>query len=192
MKRFKNSNSKKFYQVKIADKLTRGRWVEFESTDRAMAEQVLSKLLKSDWYLKDKERYFIYIGTSNPLNSKMKRHLKQDIKGFKKIEAQARSMRKEDVRTLSKKNSHGIPTSRHPKPGKMPVEIYGKTSRIEMQKTSGQYKGQHFYHNFSIKPSQYGIPSGTILKFPDGRTFKVTTRSVLISGKKDIWKHFQQ
>jgi hypothetical protein len=166
----------------------------------------------------------------NKLCKKIKKHLRHDIKGFRKIEGQARRMRAEDVRELKKKNPFENPLSKatttktlarlarynriksekikrllrkldviqksklfksvSSNPLKSPLIIYGKTHRIEMQKTCGPYKGQHFYHNFSTKPLQYGVPSGTVLKFPDGNSFRVTTKSVLLSGKKDLWKKF--
>jgi hypothetical protein len=72
-----------------------------------------------------------------------------------------------------------------------PIIIYDKTESITMQKGRGPYKGQRFIHNFSTKPTQYGIPAGTVVKYPDGRTFRLTTRSVMLSGKNHLWKKFK-
>jgi hypothetical protein len=71
-----------------------------------------------------------------------------------------------------------------------PVKIYGQTEKIFMKKTAGPYKGQKFVHDFKGGVRQIGMPRGTVVKFPDGRTARLTTRSVLLDGKKDLWRNF--
>jgi hypothetical protein len=70
------------------------------------------------------------------------------------------------------------------------VKIYGQTEKIFMKKTAGPYKGQKFVHDFKGGVRQIGMPRGTVVKFPDGRTARLTTRSVLLDGKKDLWRNF--
>jgi hypothetical protein len=71
-----------------------------------------------------------------------------------------------------------------------PVKIYGQTEKIFMKKTAGPYKGQKFVHDFKGGVRQIGLPRGTKVQFPDGRTARLTTRSVLLDGKKDLWRNF--
>ena len=71
-----------------------------------------------------------------------------------------------------------------------PVKIYGQTEKIFMKKTAGPYKGQKFVHDFKGGVRQIGLPHGTKVQFPDGRTARLTTRSVLLDGKKDLWRNF--
>jgi hypothetical protein len=73
--------------------------------------------------------------------------------------------------------------------GEMPL-IYGKTERIEMTRTSGKYKGQPFYHKFTSKTKQYGIPGGTRLVLPSGRTKKLNSRGVLLVSDKDLYGEY--
>lgn len=73
---------------------------------------------------------------------------------------------------------------------KSPVHIYGETEKIFMRKTRGPYKGKRFVHDFKKGVEQVGFPRGTVLKTPDGKMFRVTTRSVMLTGKKDLWKRF--
>jgi hypothetical protein len=74
--------------------------------------------------------------------------------------------------------------------GKSAVKIYGHTEKIFMQKTGGPYKGQRFVHDFKPGVQQVGLPRNTAVRTPDGRTFRLTTRSVVLTGKKDIWRNF--
>ena len=71
-----------------------------------------------------------------------------------------------------------------------PVKIYGQTEKIFMKKTAGPYKGQKFVHDFKGGVRQIGLPRGTKVQFPDGRSARLTTRSVLLDGKKDLWRNF--
>ena len=71
-----------------------------------------------------------------------------------------------------------------------PVKIYGQTEKIFMKKTAGPYKGQKFVHDFKGGVRQIGMPRGTVVRFPDGRTARLTTRSVLLDGKKALWRNF--
>jgi hypothetical protein len=75
-------------------------------------------------------------------------------------------------------------------PCKGPTKIYGRTEKIFMTKTSGPYKGQKFVHAFRPGVEQIGFPRGTVVTFPGGTSKKLTTRSVLMTGKKDIWGNF--
>lgn len=70
------------------------------------------------------------------------------------------------------------------------THIYGKTEKIFMKKTRGPYKGQHFVHDFKPGVEQIGLPRGTVLQLPSGKTYRLSTRSVLLTGKKDIWRRF--
>lgn len=71
-----------------------------------------------------------------------------------------------------------------------PVKIYGRTEKIFMKKTSGPYKGQRFVHDFKGGVEQHGFPRGTVVQCPNGKSFKLTTRSVILTGKKDLWRNF--
>lgn len=71
-----------------------------------------------------------------------------------------------------------------------PVKIYGQTKKIFMRKTEGPYKGQNFVHDFKPGVQQVGFPRGTVIRSPDGRSFRMTTRSVILTGKKDLWRNF--
>ena len=73
--------------------------------------------------------------------------------------------------------------------GEMPL-IYGDTERIEMTRTSGKYKGQPFYHKFTSKTKQYGIPTGTKLLLPSGRTKRLNSRGVLLTSEKDLYGEY--
>lgn len=75
--------------------------------------------------------------------------------------------------------------------GRSPVHIYGQTEKIFMRKTRGPYKGQRFVHDFKGGVEQVGFPRGTVIQSPDGKSFKLTTRSVMLTGKKDLWRNFQ-
>lgn len=70
------------------------------------------------------------------------------------------------------------------------VKIYGQTEKIFMRKTQGPYKGQRFVHDFKRGVQQIGFPRGTIIQTPDGKTSRLTTRSVLLTGKKDLYRNF--
>ena len=74
--------------------------------------------------------------------------------------------------------------------GKSPVKIYGRTEKIFMQKTEGPYKGQHFVHHFKGGVQQTGLPAGSIVKTPDGKAWRATTRTVLLHGSKNLWRNF--
>jgi hypothetical protein len=88
-------------------------------------------------------------------------------------------------------NSIGAkPRRKNPVRKNGPVKIYGQTEKIFMKKTAGPYKGQKFVHDFKGGVRQIGMPRGTVVKFPDGRTARLTTRSVLLDGKKDLWRNF--
>jgi hypothetical protein len=80
--------------------------------------------------------------------------------------------------------------SRRRNPASGPTRIYGRTEKIFMTKTEGKYKGQRFVHSFKPGVEQIGLPRGTVLKFPGGKTSRVTTKSVLMTGKKDIWGNY--
>lgn len=76
-------------------------------------------------------------------------------------------------------------------PGKnSPVRIYGQTEKIFMKKTQGPYKGQRFVHDFKGGVTQTGLPRGTVITFPDGKSVRCTTRAVILDGKKDLWRNF--
>jgi hypothetical protein len=177
-----------------------------------------------------------WLRLANPVCSKMKKHLRHDIKDFRAIEKKVRGMRREDERTVrgnpvfplpsrwkyfgtyktdieAKRAAYRIRKKIRNSQTKMdristgdwglsyriiksnppfkPIVIYDKTESITMQKGRGPYKGQRFYHNFTTKPTQYGIPAGTVVTYPDGRTFRASTRSVLLSGKNHLWKKFK-
>lgn len=80
--------------------------------------------------------------------------------------------------------------SRGKNPRRGPVKIYGKTEKIFMEKTTGPYKGEKFVHDFKGGVEQYGFPRGSVITTPDGKAHRLTTRSVLLTGPKDIWRHF--
>lgn len=80
--------------------------------------------------------------------------------------------------------------SRRQNPAHGPTKIYGRTEKIYMTKTDGPYKGQRFVHSFKPGVEQIGLPRGTKLTYPGGRSERVTTRSVLMTGKKDIWGNY--
>lgn len=71
-----------------------------------------------------------------------------------------------------------------------PTKIYGRTEKIFMTKTEGPYKGERFVHTFKPGVEQHGLPRGTVLTFPGGEKTRLTTKSVLMTGKKDIWGNF--
>lgn len=77
-----------------------------------------------------------------------------------------------------------------PRGGQGPVEIYGKTEKIFMQKTGGPYKGQKFVHTFKPGVKQIGLPARTVIQTPDGQTASLPKRAVLLQGKKDVWRNF--
>ena len=79
---------------------------------------------------------------------------------------------------------------RNPPRGDGPVQIYGQTQKIFMRKTEGPYKGQRFVHDFKPGVKQMGLPRGTVIQTPDGRTFRASTRIVALHGKKDLWRNF--
>lgn len=72
-----------------------------------------------------------------------------------------------------------------------PVQIYGRTEKIFMQKTDGPYKGQKFVHSFKPGVRQIGLPARTVIKTPDGTTAAIPKRAVLLQGKADLWRNFQ-
>ncbi len=83
------------------------------------------------------------------------------------------------------------PRQNPPHGGKGPVEIYGQTEKIFMKKTGGPYKGQKFVHTFKRGVKQIGLPAKTVIQTPDGQTTQIPKRTVLLQGKKDIWRNFQ-
>jgi hypothetical protein len=101
---------------------------------------------------------------------------------------------RERIRQILNRGVHASQTAmiRHRlgNPASGPTKIYGLTEKIFMTKTSGPYKGKAFVHTFKPGVSQIGLPKGTILTYPGGKTSKITTRSVLMTGKKDIWGNF--
>lgn len=84
-----------------------------------------------------------------------------------------------------------LPRENPPTSDKSPVHIYGETEKIYMKKTRGPYKGKHFVHDFKPGVEQIGFPRNTVIRSPDGRVFKLPKRTVLLRGKKDLWKKFQ-
>lgn len=91
---------------------------------------------------------------------------------------------------LSEGRKKNYPRKSNPLQRNGPVKIYGQTEKIFMKKTAGPYKGQKFVHDFKGGVRQIGLPRGTKVQFPDGRTARLTTRSVLLDGKKDLWRNF--
>ena len=86
-------------------------------------------------------------------------------------------------------NPSGSPLAINPADEEMP-QIYGKTSRIEMTRTRGRYKGQRFFHNFGPEVAQYGVPEGATLVLPSGRQITLSRRTVLLAGKRGLWGHY--
>lgn len=80
--------------------------------------------------------------------------------------------------------------NRNPVTNRGKVHIYGQTEKIFMRKTRGPYKGQRFVHDFKKGVEQVGFPRGTVIQTPDGKTCRLTTRSVLLTGKKDLYRNF--
>jgi hypothetical protein len=68
--------------------------------------------------------------------------------------------------------------------------IYGATTRIEMKRTHGKYRGEKFYHHFGSGVAQHGLPEGTEIRLPSGRRFQLPRRSVLLTGPKGLWGHY--
>jgi hypothetical protein len=91
---------------------------------------------------------------------------------------------------LSEGRKKNYPRKSNPLQRNGPVKIYGQTEKIFMKKTAGPYKGQKFVHDFKGGVRQIGLPRGTKVQFPDGRSARLTTRSVLLDGKKDLWRNF--
>ena len=73
----------------------------------------------------------------------------------------------------------------------MPL-IYPKTTRIEMNRGHGRFKGSPFYHNFSktTPVAQHGLPAGAEVRLPSGRRFTLPSRGVLLHGPKPLWGKF--
>lgn len=68
--------------------------------------------------------------------------------------------------------------------------LYASTHSITMRKgKDSAYPGQNFEHTFSKSNpvENFGIPAGTTIILPSGWRTRVTTKSVLLTGKKDIW-----
>lgn len=85
-------------------------------------------------------------------------------------------------------NPHGRAVRRS---GNSPVQIYGRTEKIFMQKTDGPYRGQKFVHSFRPGVRQIGLPARTVIQTPDGGTTAIPKRAVLLQGKSDLWRNFQ-
>lgn len=84
-----------------------------------------------------------------------------------------------------------LPKVNPPHGANAPVQIYGRTEKIFMQKTDGPYKGQKFVHSFRPGVRQIGLPARTVIQTPDGNTAAIPKRAVLLQGKGDLWRNFQ-
>jgi len=60
--------------------------------------------------------------------------------------------------------------------------MYGRITRIEGTRTTGEYKGQRFYHDFKDKVQAWAVPAGARIA---GR--KLARRTVILIGARDIW-----
>lgn len=74
------------------------------------------------------------------------------------------------------------------------VEIYSDALETHGKKGPNSiYHGQEFMHKWETPGTKIlGLPTGTKIELPDGNAFELTTRSVLMDGKKDLWDDFEQ
>lgn len=84
-----------------------------------------------------------------------------------------------------------MPKSNQPGPFKnndseMPL-IYGKLHRITMTRTHGSDKGQRYFHDFKEGACAFGLPVGTLITLPSGRTLKSDKKAVILVSNKDLW-----
>lgn len=67
----------------------------------------------------------------------------------------------------------------------------GKIKQMTSRKTSGPYKGKDFVHDFKPGVKHVGLPRGTAVRTPDGKVFKLPTRTALMVGPKNLWADFR-
>lgn len=92
--------------------------------------------------------------------------------------------------------------SRNPAVGRTsPTLIYGRAKSLSFdkkgnivqmtaRKTEGPYKGENFVHDFKPGVRHIGLPRGTEVTAPGGRSMKLKTRAALMVGPRDIWRNF--
>lgn len=66
----------------------------------------------------------------------------------------------------------------------------GHITQMTARKTEGPYKGENFVHDFKPGVRHIGLPRGTEVTAPGGRSMKIKTRAALMVGPRDIWRNF--
>jgi len=76
------------------------------------------------------------------------------------------------------------------------VRIYDRALEIHAQKgKDSNYPNEQFVHNWEDKTTEiFGLPKGTVISLPDGDSYELKSRSILMDNKKghDLYDVFQQ